>query len=94
MKDEDLIRMANQIADFFEPYPHDKAVAGVADHIDSFWEPRMRLQLCDMMDRGGEGLSPLAKEGAQKVHEATRAQADAAAPTDNKFGGGELTHGN
>jgi hypothetical protein len=39
-----LIRMANRIAEFFEAMPeHDEALDGVAQHIQKFWEPRMRL---------------------------------------------------
>ncbi len=94
MQDQDLIRMANQIAAFFEPYPHDEAVAGIADHMRSFWEPRMRIQMCSILDNdGGKGLTPLALEGAQEMNKASRAAADEAAPTDNKFGGGKESHG-
>jgi formate dehydrogenase subunit delta len=63
--DADLIRMANQIADFFEPYPHDEALKGVKTHIEQFWEPRMRQQFDAIMDRGGDGLKPLALEAAR-----------------------------
>ncbi len=37
-----LVSMANQIASFFASYPHAEAVAGVANHINQFWDPRMR----------------------------------------------------
>lgn len=94
MKDQTITRMANQIAAFFEPYPHEEAVAGVADHMKSFWEPRMQAHLFDLLDRGGEGLEPLAKEAADQLHEASKAELDAESPADNKFGGGEETHGN
>jgi len=43
---ENLIRMANRIGDFFVALPdRDEALAGIADHIQKFWEPRMRAQL-------------------------------------------------
>ncbi len=42
---ENMVHMANQIAQFFASYPHEEAVAGVADHIQKFWEKRMRQQL-------------------------------------------------
>lgn len=64
MDNSDIVRMANQIADFHKPYPHDEAVSGVAEHIRMFWEPRMRKALSGLLDSGGEGLSPLAIEGA------------------------------
>ena len=33
MQADDLVRMANQIAQFFTPYPTDEAVAGVEEHL-------------------------------------------------------------
>jgi formate dehydrogenase subunit delta len=59
MENRDMIRMANQIAAFFEAYPRGEALEGIAKHIKSFWDPRMRKQLADYMAQGGEGLSPL-----------------------------------
>lgn len=67
MKTDDLVRMANQIADFFRAYPHDEAVAGVADHISQFWDPRMREGLKARLASGDSGLSPLAREGAERA---------------------------
>ena len=64
MKPEQMIHMANQIAAFFAPYPHDEAVEGVRKHLLDFWEPRMRRQLMDHLAAGGEGLVPLAREAA------------------------------
>ena len=45
MNSEHMVHMANQIAQFFSSYPREEAVAGVADHIQKFWEKRMRRQL-------------------------------------------------
>lgn len=58
MQDEDLIRMANQIAAFFAPYTDEEAVPGVANHIAQFWEPRMRKQLLAIAAEA-KGLDPL-----------------------------------
>ena len=57
-KIEKLVRMANQIADFFAPYSEQEAVAGVEQHIRSFWTPRMREELLAFADAGGKGLKP------------------------------------
>ncbi len=59
-----LIRMANQIADFFGAFPdHDEALQGVAAHLQRFWDPRMRQALLEYVDRGGgEGLRPAVLE--------------------------------
>ncbi len=54
-----LIHMANQIATFFLSQPAADAEPGFADHINKYWDPRMRRQLLDHGDAGGEGLNPL-----------------------------------
>ena len=59
MENGDMIRMANQIAAFFEAYPRAEAIDGVAKHIKSFWDPRMRKKLDTYIAEGGEQLSPL-----------------------------------
>jgi formate dehydrogenase subunit delta len=63
--DQDLIRMANQIASFYGPYPHDEGLSGVIQHIKDFWEPRMRRAFDALVAAGGNGLSPLALEAGQ-----------------------------
>jgi formate dehydrogenase subunit delta len=63
-----LVYMANQIATFFKTQPADEAVPGIANHINKFWEPRMRRQLFEIIDQGGEGLSPLVVEAAALIH--------------------------
>jgi formate dehydrogenase subunit delta len=62
-----LVRMANQIATFFNSKPHEEGVAGVAEHINKFWEPRMRRHLFEIIDAGGEGLLPLVLEASAKI---------------------------
>jgi formate dehydrogenase subunit delta len=43
MDNENLVKMANQIADFFDAGPDPaQAVKGIGEHILRFWEPRMR----------------------------------------------------
>lgn len=62
-----LITMANQIARFMESKPHDEGVAGLAGHINDYWEPRMRRQLFALIDSGGAGLRPLVLEAAPQI---------------------------
>lgn len=64
---EKLIYMANQIARFMESKPHDEGVAGLAAHINDFWEPRMRRHLFEVIDAGGAGLRPLVLDAAAKI---------------------------
>jgi formate dehydrogenase subunit delta len=59
MENRDLIRMANQIAAFFEAYPRTEALDGIAAHIKNFWSARMRTQIKEYIDNGAEDLSPL-----------------------------------
>jgi formate dehydrogenase subunit delta len=60
METRDMVRMANQIGDFFKSYGEKEALEGIAEHINKFWEPRMRRQLFDIVDNhGGEGLDGL-----------------------------------
>ena len=42
MSPEKLAYMANQIGKYFVTQPRDDAIAGIADHIAKFWDPRMR----------------------------------------------------
>lgn len=63
-----LIYMANQIATFFTSQPRDGQVAGIADHINHFWEPRMRSQLFAILEEeGGNGLNELVIEAAKQI---------------------------
>ena len=64
---EKLVRMANQISEFFESQPGDQRVAGVHEHIVAFWTPKMRREIVDYMNNGGEGLSPLSRQAVDKL---------------------------
>lgn len=57
---DNLVKMANQIGDFFESMPDPvEAQEGIATHIKKFWEPRMRRALLAHIDStGGSGLHP------------------------------------
>ncbi|WP_296764368.1 formate dehydrogenase subunit delta [Sediminimonas sp.] len=67
MSPEKMVHMANQIAIFFESQPGEGQAEKVADHLNDFWEPRMRAQLLDHIAAGGEGLHPLVLDGADKL---------------------------
>jgi len=69
MTTNDIVRMANQISDFFQAYPHDEAVEGTAGHMRSFWDPRMRAQLFAHLSSGGDGLSNIALDAARLLEE-------------------------
>ena len=78
-----LVRMANDIANFFRAQGHDRAVVGIANHIRLFWEPRMKKHIFEEIEKDGEGLTPLALEALQKLKKdmhgkSTAAEAEAA----------------
>lgn len=64
---EKLVRMANQIGTFFNSKPREEGVAGVAEHINKFWDPRMRRKFFEMLDAGDAGYSPLVVEAAARI---------------------------
>jgi formate dehydrogenase subunit delta len=83
-----LVRMANDIGKFFRVQGEDRAVAGVAEHVKKFWEPRMKLQIFAHLDHGGSGLEPIPLKALQTLKTAmhgksTAAEAAAAAATAN-----------
>ena len=59
MSPEKMIMMANQIATFFHSQPGADQAQRVADHLNDFWDPRMRRQLARLVEGGGAGLDPL-----------------------------------
>jgi formate dehydrogenase subunit delta len=59
-----LIHMANRIGEFFQAVPdHAEALDGIADHIEKFWEPRMRHRIDACLDTPeGQALLPIVRE--------------------------------
>ncbi len=62
-----MLRMANQIGDFFKSYGEKEALEGISDHINKFWEPRMRRDFFKCIDAGGAGLNDLVKKAATQI---------------------------
>ena len=58
MQTETLIKMANQIGDFYESFPDVKqAQIDIAGHLNRYWALQMRQQLAlHVKDAKGEGL--------------------------------------
>jgi formate dehydrogenase subunit delta len=81
-----LIKMANQITDFWEGEAgHDVAVKEVATHLRRYWEPRMRAQIITYYhDRHGSGLNDIAKAAVGVLAE--QAKPAAAAPAEGVVG--------
>ena len=63
----DIKRMANQIAVAFQSYPEEQAIKETANHIKSFWDPRMRKQLAELIAKDGKELNPVALAAGKKL---------------------------
>jgi formate dehydrogenase subunit delta len=59
-----LVKMANQIGDFFNAYPdRDEVISSIAVHLKNSWEPRMRRQIIEYVRQdGGHELKPVVRE--------------------------------
>ena len=68
MNIEHLVKMANQIGQFFRAEPdRASAVAGIETHLRRYWEPRMRKAIVQHLEQGGEGLEDLVKMAVQRL---------------------------
>ncbi|MFV3308479.1 formate dehydrogenase subunit delta [Pseudomonas sp. NY15181] len=63
MSIENLIKMANQIGQYFASEPdREQAVRGVRQHLQNFWTPAMRRDLTAWQEQHPEGdLHPLVR---------------------------------
>lgn len=63
MNIQHLVKMANQIGQFFEAEPDQAQAANdVATHMKRFWDPRMRKAIIEHTGKGGEGLLPIVQQ--------------------------------
>lgn len=69
---ERLVYMANQIARNFAALGDDVAAKATADHIASFWDPRMKAQIFTYLEGGGTGLSPTGRAAVEFLHDKGR----------------------
>ena len=73
MQPEKLVMMANQIGKFFEAQGEARALPQIAEHIDKFWDPRMKAGMAAHLAAGGEGLTPLAAAAMRLVKQVKKA---------------------
>ncbi len=65
---ERLVKMANDISNFFDAEPDKQvAVEGMRNHLGRSWEPRMRKAISEYAQTDGSGLSDLAKAAIAKL---------------------------
>lgn len=61
------VRMANQIARNFEAIGHEAAIAATADHIEHFWDPRMKSAAFELLEDADAGFSPAASAALRQL---------------------------
>jgi formate dehydrogenase subunit delta len=63
-----LVQMANDIGNFFRSQPQrEDAIAGIANHIKSFWTRRMREKLFAQIRDDGSALHDLPREALRRL---------------------------
>ena len=73
-KIDKLVRMANQIADFYAAMPEREATEGAAAHLSLYWTPKMIREIIAFADQGRPGLNATATRAVESLkHKATAA---------------------
>lgn len=68
MDNSNLIKMANNIGAFFKSEPdRELAIQGVEQHIRNSWEPRMRKQIVEYTQQGGNELLDIVAEAVGRL---------------------------
>jgi formate dehydrogenase subunit delta len=70
MSPDKLAYMANQIGKFFAHQPHDQAVAAINDHLEKFWDPRMRGTIITHLSE--VQLDPSVREAIELLRESRK----------------------
>jgi formate dehydrogenase subunit delta len=61
-----LVQMANDIGNFFRAQTQrENAIAGIANHMQSFWTRRMREKLIAQLEHGEDGLDDLPRQAVR-----------------------------
>jgi formate dehydrogenase subunit delta len=67
VQSESIVHNANEIAFYFAGFPREEAITSIQDHIQKFWERRMKDQLIDYIAQGGKGLHELVLEAVKRM---------------------------
>ena len=71
-KIEKLVRMANQIGDFYAAMPEREAAEGAASHLRHYWTPKMIGEILEFSETGRAGLNPTAAHAIDALKRAAR----------------------
>jgi formate dehydrogenase subunit delta len=69
-KIDKLVRMANQIGDFYAAMPKKESTAGAASHLRLYWTPKMIRELVAFAEAGHAGLNPTAARAVEALKRA------------------------
>jgi formate dehydrogenase subunit delta len=70
-KIDKLVRMANQIGDFFAVQPEAGRAEGVATHLKKFWTPKMIDEIVARAGSAESGLNATAAQGVNLLKKPT-----------------------
>ena len=62
-----LVRMANQIGDFYASMPEREGTEGAASHLRLYWTPKMIREIIAFADEGHSGLNAIASRAVDSL---------------------------
>jgi len=68
-----LVRMANQIGDFYAAMPEREATEGAASHLRLYWTPKMIREIIAFADQGRTGLNAIASRAVESLKQSESA---------------------
>ena len=68
-----LVRMANQIGDFYAAMPEREGTEGAASHLRLYWTPKMIREIITFADEGHPGLNAVAARAIQSLKQSESA---------------------
>ena len=68
-----LVRMANQIGDFYASMPEREATEGAASHLRLYWTPKMIREIIAFADHGLPGLNSIAARAIESLKQSESA---------------------
>ncbi len=68
MQIDRLVKMANEIGEFFAQSPdREAAIAAITAHLRNFWEPRMRRAIVEYAHRDGAELKEIVRAAVLRL---------------------------
>jgi formate dehydrogenase subunit delta len=72
-KTDKLVRMANQIGEFYASMPEREATEGIASHLRLYWTPKMIREIIAFADQGHPGLNAIAARAVESLRKGATA---------------------